>query len=1039
MADELEAGKQTVLLEDGSKFEINTTGLASSECEKLLQEWGRNELEEKRTPKWLIFCRQLWLPMPIMIWVAIISEFSLCRRLKVHTYLLLLSHADRFDRFCTADPQLPCFFPSPPPISVEAVIKDWVNVIILLVLQFGNATLSWYEETKAGDAVAALKNSLKPKATVMRDGTWENVDAGILVPGDMVLLASGAAVPADCIVNHGTIDVDQAALTGESLPVTMTAGSSVKMGSTVTRGEVEATVQATGSHTFFGKTAALLQSVDEAGHFQKILLKIMIILAGLSLVLCLICLFYLIFAQHVSFLESLAFTVVVLVASIPIAMEVVCTSTMALGSRQLSEKKAIVSRLSAIEEVAGMNMLCSDKTGTLTLNKMVIQEATPCFQEGLDQATVLRYAAMAAKWKEPPKDALDTLVLTSADLSSLNGVQMLDHVPFDPTVKRTESTVKDTNGEVIKVSKGAPNILIKLLQGSRLSDVEARLNAQVEALAMRGIRCLAVARTNSEGEWIMLGLLTFLDPPRPDTKETIHRAIHYGVDVKMITGDHGAIAKETARQLGMGDHILGSEGLPAFDPAAGIPSDLGSKYGELIMSSDGFSGVYPEHKYLIVEALRQSGLAVAMTGDGVNDAPALKRADVGIAVQGATDAARAAADIVLTAPGLSVIIDAIIISRCIFRRMKSFLIYRIASTLEIVCFFFISVLAFHPTDYNPDFPVYFSLPVLMLILITVLNDGTIITIAYDHVLPSDRPEKWHLKVVFLVSIVLGAVACLSSLLLLYWGLDSGREGSLFQRMGLPAMQYGEIVTIIYLKISVSDFLTIFSARSEDWFFKWKNRPHWILCVGAVFACSLSVLLAAFWPTSEGGDGEPPVTGLARADYSEWIAISLAYSVVCWFIQDAIKVLTYAIIYRFNVFGINTSNSIPVRETRPNNVNIQRASVVRLERKTVEHRLDAVINRVSASSAGRDPKTIQRVSMALGRGSVASAASSIPESKEVRVPVEPAADGEALSERVHSALGQLDAHDRAGLEGELEDLGSALVRLDQATALARKIN
>lgn len=512
-------------------------------------------------------------------------------------------------------------------------------------------------------------------------------------------------------------------------------------------------------------------------------------------------------------IQALEFTVIVLVASIPIAMEVVTTSTLALGSRQLTNKEAIVSRLAAIEDVAGMNMLCSDKTGTLTLNKMVIQDHTPVFQPNLDQYTVLRYAAMAAKWKEPPKDALDTMVLTVADLESLENVEMLDHVPFDPTVKRTESTIRE-NGHTFKVSKGAPNIILKLLAGPALDQVADRLNREVEELARRGIRALACAKTDPEdGHWELLGLLTFLDPPRPDTKDTIHRAMAYGVKVKMITGDHRAIAQETARQLGMGDNILTSEGLPDFDPQKGIPKDLGEKYGDIILSSDGFAGVYPEHKYLIVEALRQRGYSTGMTGDGVNDAPALKRADVGIAVEGATDAARAAADIVLTAPGLSVIVDAIVISRCIFRRMKSFLIYRIASTLEIVCFFFFAVFFLQPSSFNPFWPTFFSLPVSMLILITVLNDGTIITIAYDNVQPSQKPEKWRMAQLFAISIALGFVACGSSLLLLYWCLGSASPTSFFPSLGLPPLAYGEIVTMLYLKISVSDFLTIFCART----------------------------------------------------------------------------------------------------------------------------------------------------------------------------------------------------------------------------------
>ncbi|KIZ00440.1 H+-transporting ATPase [Monoraphidium neglectum] len=341
-----DAAKEPVVEEASGKAESKTeakkefvpgVGFTTAEAEALLLEWGRNELEEKTTPKWLIFLKMLIQPMPIMIWIAIII-------------MLALEH--------------------------------WIDFAILMAIQFINAFLGWYETVKAADAVAALKASLKPTATCKRDGKWQNMDAALLVPGDLVLLASGSSIPADCLVNHGRIEVDQSALTGESLPVTMYQGDSAKMGSTVTRGEVEATVEFTGKHTFFGKTATMLQQADGMGHLQKILMQITLALVVLSLILCFTALGYLIGHGKEGVKEALSFTVVLLVASIPIAIEIVCTTTLALGSRQLSQEGAIVTRLASIEEMAGMNMLCSDKTGTLTLNKMVIQEDCPIYTPG---------------------------------------------------------------------------------------------------------------------------------------------------------------------------------------------------------------------------------------------------------------------------------------------------------------------------------------------------------------------------------------------------------------------------------------------------------------------------------------------------------------------------------------------------------------------------------------------------------------------------------------------------------------------------------
>lgn len=330
-------------------------------------------------------------------------------------------------------------------IIVEAGIQNWIDFAILLFIQFANATIGFYEITKAGDAVEQLKKSLKAKASVCRDGKWVTIDQEFVVMGDMVKLASGAAVPADCRVNEGQIEVDQAAMTGESLPVTMFKGDHCKMGSTVVRGETEGTVTEVGSATFLGTTAALLESGGESfSNLQMLLISLVSILTAISVVLCIVVLVYL--SQHVPFTEALSFTIVLLVASIPMAIEIVTTTTLAVGSKEMSHEGAIVARLAAIEDLAGMSILCSDKTGTLTLNKMVIQEDNvPAYAEGVDLYKLLRWAAMAAKWKEDPRDALDTMTLNAVDKASLDLVEQTEFVPFDPIFKRTEGT-----GELVR-------------------------------------------------------------------------------------------------------------------------------------------------------------------------------------------------------------------------------------------------------------------------------------------------------------------------------------------------------------------------------------------------------------------------------------------------------------------------------------------------------------------------------------------------------------------------------------------------------------
>lgn len=929
-----------------------STGLTEAEACELLTKWGRNELEEKVTPKWLIYLQQLIQPMPIMIWIAII---------------------------------------------IEAGIQNWIDMGLLLVIQFTNATIGWYEITKAGDAVAALKASLKPEATVKRDGKWKNINAAEVVPGDLVLLAAGSAIPADCGINHGRLEVDQSALTGESHPVTMHANGRPKMGSTAVRGEVEATVLATGMNSFFGKTASMLNQKNGLGNLAKILMRIMSVLVVMSIVLCITVMVYLLLKGQTA-KQSISFAVVVLVASIPIAIEIVTTATLAIGSRSLSKHGAIVTNLSAIEELSGMNVLCSDKTGTLTLNKMVIQDDCPTYSPDQNRYTILQAAALAAKWKEPPRDALDTLTLTAADLPSLDVYEQIDFMGFDPTVKRTEGTLKGPDGKIFKTTKGAPHIIAKLLGNSlEEEDIKKKVTTKVTELGERGIRCLGVARTHPDdiNVWIYLGILTFLDPPRPDTKDTIEKSLALGVDVKMITGDHTVIAKETLRQLGMGTKVGNTEGIPPLQENGQPPKDAGRILGSVILETDGFAEVFPEHKFVLVEAFRQQGFATGMTGDGVNDAPALKRADVGIAVSGATDAARAAADIVLTQEGLGVIVHAIVIARQIFKRIQSFITYRISATLQLLYFFFLGVFIFRPNEmtpnsvdvmefeenlsgtnatacqqwnaatnskgYNPNpLPAgcnnpweeyyFFQLPVLLLMIITILNDGTLITIGYDSAVANKRPDKWNLKVLWTVSVVLGTVACASSLLLLWMCLDSNSVNSWFHALKLPGLRYGQITTAIFLKVSVSDFLTLFSARTYPGPF-FSSMPGKLLLIGGVCALSLSTIIACSLP--EGELDDVPIEGLMRTKWY-WPFLIWAYCIIWWFVQDALKCLTYYTVYRYNLFGSVSSQAVNVRSVHhpkaKESACTARQSIAMVENKIFMRKIDAALVEIDKALA-----------------------------------------------------------------------------------------
>eukprot|EP01111_Echinosteliopsis_oligospora_P009981 TRINITY_DN3021_c0_g1_i1.p1 TRINITY_DN3021_c0_g1~~TRINITY_DN3021_c0_g1_i1.p1 ORF type:complete len:1047 (+),score=290.77 TRINITY_DN3021_c0_g1_i1:125-3265(+) len=895
-----------------------STGLTTAEAERALQQYGRNELPEKVTPKWYIFVSLLWQPMPVMIWIAAI---------------------------------------------VEIAIQNYIDMAILIAINLLNASLSYYETTKAGDAIAALKASLKPTASCMRNGVWiPDFDARLLVPGDLIELSAGSAVPADCMLNHGTIDTDESSMTGESLPVTLHEREMAKMGGTVARGETHATVVLTGKNTFFGKTASMLSESGGRSNLQKLLLKIMIILCCLAFVLVLAAFIYLLVTGQ-TLRDSASFAVVVIVASIPMAVEIVTTTTLAIGSKELSAFGAIVSRLAAIDDLAGLNMLCSDKTGTLTKNKMTIQPDAPCYEPNLNQMDLLKQAALAAKWESPPKDALDTLFLRchlwfpevkerlaehvaqNPNLTqeekdqwqnqeinvrlqdALADYESLAFMPFDPRVKRTENTIRvKSTGVIFKVTKGAPHIIQALDKDEGKGH---KIHHKVTELGEDGIRAVAIAvsdpindqwvlgaeEQNVNPVWRVTGMLTFLDPPRDDTKSTIAKSQAYGVPVRMITGDHLLIAKKTCRDLDMGNmdrpewpHIQGPDHLPMLDAEGKPPADLVQNFGAYIKNADGFAQVFPEHKFLVVETFRQLGYKCGMTGDGVNDAPALKRADVGIAVAGATDAARAAADIVLTEEGLSTIVLGMEIARCIFARMKSFLTYRIAATLQLLSFFFIAVFVFNPADYAahsspPDgheWPSFFSLPVIFLMIITLINDGTLISIGYDHAVPSKYPERWILPTLFIVSISLGAIACGSSLILLYFCLTSWDDNNLFQAIGIGGLHYGQITNCIFLKVAVSDILTLFSARTSHQFF-FQRTPHKVLLIATGFALALSTTLALSWP--HGTLDEVPVWGLGYdgQKIALWIWI---YCFVVFIIQDCIKVGTWRILIKYNFFNVN---------------------------------------------------------------------------------------------------------------------------------------
>jgi len=747
--------------------QLNTSaaGLSQSEAERRLQQGGANEIPEEAVHPLRKLASYFWGPIPWMIEIAAI---------------------------------------------LSAVVGHWAELSIILVLLVANALVGFWEEYQAGNAIAALRAKLALKARVKRDGAWRSIPARELVPGDVIRLRLGDIVPADArLRDGGPVEVDQSALTGESLPVTREISGQLFSGSIVKQGEAEAVVTATGLETFFGHTAKLVEASGSVSHFQRAVLKIgdyLIVFAAAMVLLILgVGLF-----RGDSLMTDVEFALVLTIAAIPVAMPAVLSVTMAVGARLLAAKDAIVSRLAAIEELAGVDVLCSDKTGTLTKNELTLGE--PFLLPGVDRDTLLEAAALASRAEN--EDAIDKAVLEAGPPPErLRAFRPVDFVPFDPVAKRTEATVIDASGRRLKVSKGAPQAIAALAAGNRGAG-EAVMQA-VESFARRGYRSLAVARAEDTDDWRLLGVLPLYDPPREDSRATLAAAHQLGVEVKMVTGDQEAIAREIARQLDLGDAIV---------PAARLSDALhheGAGLSDAIEQADGFAEVYPEHKHHIVEVLQGRGHIVGMTGDGVNDAPALKKADAGIAVSGATDAARAAADIVLMSPGLSVIIDAIRESRKIFQRMNSYAIYRIAETLRVLLFMTLSILVFN----------FYPVTAIMIVLLALLNDGPILAIAFDRAHGADQPERWNMPLVLGVSTVLGILGVAASFGLFYLAERVFHLGA------------GAIQSLIFLKLAVAGHLTIFLTRTRGPF--WSDRPSAALLWSAVATKALATVAAVY--------------------------------------------------------------------------------------------------------------------------------------------------------------------------------------------------
>ncbi|KLT42639.1 plasma membrane H(+)-ATPase 1 [Cutaneotrichosporon oleaginosum] len=816
-------------------LQCDDKGLTTAEVQNRIGIFGPNKLQEKKENAFLQFLSFMWNPLSwVMEGAAIVA-------------IALSNGGGR-------PPNWP----------------DFTGIVLLLLI---NSTIGYIEERNAGNAVKALMDSLAPKARAKRDGAWAEIDSADLVPGDLIAFKHGDVCPADCrLIEAIDVSMDQAALTGESLPVGKDEGDECFSGSTCKQGEAEGIVISTGPNTFFGRAATLVgQDNDQVGHLQMVLARIgsfCLISIGLFIVLEIV-------IQYPKFKydyrRGLDNILVLLIGGIPIAMPTVLSVTMAVGAQQLAKHKAIVTRITAIEELAGVTILCSDKTGTLTTNKLTIdKENVKCYSHW-DVEGVCLLAAYASRTEN--QDAIDTCVVGTLPDANLarQGIELLDFKPFNPVDKRTEITYRDNmdGGKLKRATKGMTGIIIDLCSRNKTSEVEDQLEADVEEFARRGLRALAVAYEDVMGNtpdspgngFELVGLLSIFDPPRSDTKKTIDDAQALGVQVKMVTGDQLAIAKETGRRLGLGDHMYPAKVLKDGPEAGGKHANL----DEMIMDADGFAGVFPEHKFEIVKRIQALGHLCAMTGDGANDAPALSRANVGIAVEGATDAARGAADIVLTEPGLSTIVHAIYGSRVIFQRMRNYAIYACAVTIRIVVGFALMVFIWQ-----------FDFPPFMVLIIAILNDGTIMTLSLDRVLPSTTPDSWDLAEVFSYGIAYGLYLAVSTIAL----YAIMHETTFFEdKFGVARHQGNdpEARMVIYLQVAIISQALIFVTRSHGP--SWTERPSVALMVAFCVAQLIATIIAVY-----GNWGFTHVRGISGG----WVGIVWIWNLIWYIPLDLVK-------------------------------------------------------------------------------------------------------------------------------------------------------
>ncbi|WVW85256.1 plasma-membrane proton-efflux P-type ATPase [Kwoniella bestiolae CBS 10118] len=721
-------------------------------------------------------------------------------------------------------------------VLLAAGLRDWIDFGVIIGILFLNAAVGWYQEKQAGDIVAQLKAGIAMKSIVVRDGKEQEIEARELVPGDIIVLEEGNTIAADAKIlgdyqdkdgskskeildNHekskkakgqqnesddedhddddegpdkgpSVMSVDQSAITGESLAVDKFVGDIAYYTCGVKRGKCFGVVTVSAKGSFVGKTAALVSSSNEKGHFQ-------IVLGGIGTTLLVMVVAFIFAVWIGGFFRGtniatpaqnnlLVYALIFLIIGVPVGLPVVTTTTLAVGAAYLARRQAIVQKLTAIESLAGVDILCSDKTGTLTANKLSLNE--PYIAPDVDPNWFMTVAVLASSHNVRGLDPIDKVTIVGlkdfpkAQEMLKGGWKTHKFTPFDPVSKRITAEV-EKDGKHYTCAKGAPNAILKLAKFDAHTVADYRNQAQ--QFASRGFRSLGVAVKEDGKDWELLGMLCMFDPPRGDTAKTIGEAHELGISVKMLTGDAVAIAKETCKQLGLKTNVYDSEKLIGGGMA-------GSDIRDFVEAADGFAEVFPEHKYQVVNLLQERGHLTAMTGDGVNDAPSLKKADCGIAVEGASDAARTAADVVFLDEGLSTIITAIKVARQIFHRMKAYIIYRIALCVHLQVYLMLSILIKNET-----------IRVDLIVFLAIFADVATIAIAYDRAPYARQPVEWQLPKVWIISTIMGLLLAAGTWII---------RGTLYLENGGIVQKFGSVQEVLFLEVALTESWVIFITR-----------------------------------------------------------------------------------------------------------------------------------------------------------------------------------------------------------------------------------